>query len=263
MTDTGAPTTTDTDRGARRLAAWLLPALALAQVALVLGADLAVRGTVEQLVAGQLAAALEADEADVEVAIGGVSVLAQGLTGSVDEVRLRVADIELGRLAGELEVTARTVPFDPAARTGRVSVRYAITGGELDALMPDFVGMRVSSVELRDETIAVAGELVSGGKWFLVELAPGVASGEVSFAVAAVRVAEGEYGSLDELSAHRGYGALLRALREQSRVCIADQLPEGFELTALTARDGTLVAELRAPHVRLGALSFDRLGSCV
>lgn len=235
MTDTGAPTATDTDRGARRLAAWLLPALALAQVALLLGADLAVRGTVEQLVAGQLAAALEADEADVEVAIGGVSVLAQGLTGSVDEVRLRVADIELGRLAGELEVTARTVPFDPAARTGRVSVRYAITGGELDALMPDFVGMRVSSVELRDETIAVA----------------------------AVRVAEGEYGSLDELSAHRGYGALLRALREQSRVCIADQLPEGFELTALTARDGTLVAELRAPHVRLGALSFDRLGSCV
>lgn len=206
MTDTGAPTTTDTDRGARRLAAWLLPALALAQVALVLGADLAVRGTVEQLVAGQLAAAFEADEADVEVAIGGVSVLAQGLTGSVDEVRLRVADIELGRLAGEL---------------------------------------------------------VSGGKWFLVELAPGVASGEVSFAVAAVRVAEGEYGSLDELSAHRGYGALLRALREQSRVCIADQLPDGFELTALTARDGTLVAELRAPHVRLGALSFDRLGSCV
>lgn len=165
MTDTGAPTTTDTDRGARRLAAWLLPALALAQVALVLGADLAVRGTVEQLVAGQLAAVLEADEADVEVAIGGVSVLAQGLTGSVDEVRLRVA--------------------------------------------------------------------------------------------------EGEYGSLDELSAHRGYGALLRALREQSRVCIADQLPDGFELTALTARDGTLVAELRAPHVRLGALSFDRLGSCV
>lgn len=206
MTDTGAPTATDTDRGARRLAAWLLPALALAQVALLLGADLAVRGTVEQLVAGQLAAALEADEADVEVAIGGVSVLAQGLTGSVDEVRLRVADIELGRLAGEL---------------------------------------------------------VSGGKWFDVELAPGVASGEVSFAVAAVRVAEGEYGSLDELSAHRGYGALLRALREQSRVCIADQLPDGFELTALTARDGTLVAELRAPHVRLGALSFDRLGSCV
>lgn len=53
------------------------------------------------------------------------------------------------------------------------------------------------------------------------------------------------------------------AVREQSRVCIADQLPDGFQLTALTARDGTLVAELRAPHVRLGALSFDRLGSCV
>jgi len=252
-----------TTPGARGIGIVLVLLIALVQIAGVVALDVAVRAVGQQIVGAELEKALDTDHDDVDVEIGGFSVLAQAVSGRVEEVRLRINDIELGRLNGDLAVTARDVPFDVTAPSGKVDALYTIETGELRSLVPEFSGVEVDDVRIGDHVVVIEGSIAaySSSARFEVDLVPDVRSGDLAFETADIRV-DGTSTTVEELRAEGRWGALVRALTAQETACIADQMPKDFSLTAITVGDGELVAELEASRIKLGALSLDRMGDC-
>jgi hypothetical protein len=89
---------------------------------LLVVADVVVRNIAEQQVADQLEQNLpDGVEGDVDVTIGGLSVIAQYLSGSMDRVELSAPELTVAGVPISVEVEARDVPPGLDAPVGHVT----------------------------------------------------------------------------------------------------------------------------------------------
>lgn len=252
-----APTTPVEIAPRRRRRAWpwvlgIAVLLALAAVA----ADAVARGIAEKAIAEQLGSALEVPAGtDVEVRIGGGSVLLQALAGDLDRVDAKVDDLTLGPLTGELQLVAEGVPLDPAAPTRALHVRYAIPESALATLTPEIAGVTIDGVTLDGSELVASGVASIFGTTLDIGLGltPSVVEGDLVFDPTSIRIG-GDTLTAEQLRADPMFGGLAEVLLQQRRVCIADALPAALTLTGLDIAGSELVATLDGSGATLGQL---------
>ncbi|MGN6273744.1 MAG: LmeA family phospholipid-binding protein [Protaetiibacter sp.] len=260
-----APASVEPGRRRRRRAwPWVLLGVVVLLVLAAVAADALVRGVAEKAIAQELGAALKVPaDTDVEVRIGGGSVLLQALSGGLDRVDVAVDDLTLGTLTGDLLLVAEGVPLDPASPTRELHVRYAIPESALAALTPEITGVTIDDVTLEgSELVASGGATVFGATLELgLGLTPSAVEGDLAFDPTSIRIG-GDTLTAEQLRANPLFGGLADTLLQPRRVCIADQLPAAFSLTGLEVAGTELVATLEASETALGGDAFHSVGVC-
>lgn len=249
-------------RRRRRVWPWVLLGVVLLLAAAAVAADVLARGIAEKAIAQEVAVALGVPEGtEVEVQLGGGSVLLQALTGGLDRVDIAVDDLTLGPLTGDLAIVARGVPLDPAAATRELDARYAIPEENLSALTPALTAVGIDDVTLEGSELVATGGLSFFGMRFELGLGltPSAVEGDLAFDPSSIRIGDGTF-TAEQLRADPIFGGLADTLLQQYRVCIADELPAALTLTGLAVGDGQLVATLDGSGAALGA--FGAPGTC-
>ena len=257
----GLPPASRDDVGRRRGGAgraWVVALVILAVLAgLLVIADLVTRNIAEAQVAEQLEANLpQGVDGDIDVTIGGFSVIGQYLMGSMDEVRLSAPELTVAGSPIDVAVELRDVPPSLDGPVGRIDATVEAEAATID------------------EFVTLAG--VEGG----VTLGEGAVSYERSFdllgfsllaVVTATPVAAGDTVVLESVSAELAAGETTvdvsgladRVLGDGPiTICVAEYLPEGAQVTGITITEDSARVELDAEGLSLDEESLATTGSC-
>ena len=219
--------------------------------------DKVVRDVATDVVRSGVTNALELPEGtEVDVDLGGGVLIFQAVTGSIDEVVVRVPNVTLAEAAGTLVLTLNGVALDPNRAVENVAAAI-----ELDAANTGLLGARLSqapftSLVLADQLITIGADL--GGNAVTASLTPAVAEGVVSFAPAGLTVG-GVPATVEEVLA----GPLAPAagpLLTSQPFCVADYLPQSLDVSSAAVVGDRFVLTATGTGVRLSSLGAN--GAC-
>jgi hypothetical protein len=214
--------------------------------------DKVVRGIASDVVRTGVTNALELPEGtDVDVDLGGGVLIFQAVTGSIDEVVVRVPNVALAEAAGTLVLTLNGVALDPSKPVDTLTADI-----EIDAANMGLLGARLSQAPLNslvigDKLVTIGADLA--GNAVTASLTPAVAAGVVSFAPTAATIG-GAPTSVEEVLAGPLAGAAGPMLTSQP-FCVADYLPESLEVTAARVVGDKFVVTASGTGVRLSSLA--------
>lgn len=225
--------------------------------ALVVVADVVARGLAEQRVAEEVSASLPAGAAgDVDVSIGGFSVITQYLSGTMEQVSLSAPELVVDGAPLAVEVDLRGVPVDLGSPVDRIDATVSAEEDALNRLVQ--VPGSTGSITLGDGTVGYEGGIELFGRTiaYQVTASPTAAGSEVLLQPVGVEIGSGG-GSLD-LS-----GLVERVLgSDPVAFCVAERLPEGVEVTGIAAAPGMLRVELEGSEITLDEAHLQQTGSC-
>ncbi len=256
--DTIAPGREVPPRRRRRGRGWIALLVILAVIAaLLVVADIVTRGIAERQVAQQLEANLPAGvEGEIDVSIGGFSVIAQYLSGSMDEVRLRAPELVVAGAPVDAAVELRDVPPALDGPVGRIDASVRADAAAVDALMT-LAGVE-GGVTLGDGAVAYERSVeVFGVPLRVVVTATPVAAGDtVVLESVAAELAAGDT-SIDVSR------LVDRVLGEGPvEICVAEYLPDGARVEAIAITEGGVRVDLDAEGLSLDERSLATTGSC-
>jgi len=235
----------------------ILAVLVVVLAALAVVADVVVRNIAEQRFAEQIRANLpEGVDGEVDVTIGGLSVIAQYLSGSMDRVELSAPELDVNGAPVAVDVVGEDVPVDLASPVARVSGTITADEASLNRLVA------VAGVEggftLGDGVVGYAGTLDVLGLAidYSVTARPTAAGDSVLLQPEGADVGAG--GDAVDVS-----GLVNRLLGEDPlTVCVAEYLPEGVDVHDLAITPDAVTVELRAQELMLDEASLARTGTC-
>ncbi|MFK4730236.1 DUF2993 domain-containing protein [Agromyces mediolanus] len=253
-----APKPKSKRRGLRALVIVLVVVVVLGVAAVV--ADGIARGIAQQQVAAKIQERLpESVQGDVDVRIGGFSVIAQYLSGRMDEVELTAPALEVRGAPVAVDLTLHGVPVDLEQPVGRLSAKVSIDEDALNTLIAESgAAAPVGAVELGDGTVGYAGqaEVLGFTVDYTASARPEAAGDEVL--LTPVDVTVGALGGSIDVS-----GIVERLLGEDPvAVCVAQYLPEGLRVERVDVAPGTATAWLGAERFVLDGASLSTTGSC-
>lgn len=261
MTEVGSATDaagTPPRRRGRAARAWVLVLVILAVLAaLAVIADMVVRNIAEQRVAAQLEQNLPGGvEGDVHVTIGGFSVLAQYLSGSMDRVELSAPELSVQGVPVAVEVVATDVPPALDGPVGHVIATLDADEAAVNSLI-EIPGVQ-GDVAFGDGTVGYSDTVrVLGIPIDYTATARPVAAGE-QVLLEPVGVEVGAGGGAIDVS-----GLVDRLLGDDPiPVCVAEYLPEGVEVQQITIESGAATVALEASGLSLDEASLATTGSC-
>ena len=219
--------------------------------------DKVARDVASDVVRSGVTNALELPEGtEVDVDLGGGILLFQAVTGSIDEVVVRVPNVAVAEAAGTLVLTLNGVALDPSKPVDTLTADI-----EIDAANTGLLGARLSqapftSLVLADQLITIGADL--GGNAVTASLTPAVAAGVVTFAPTGLTVG-GVAATVEEVLAGPlapGAGPLLTS----QPFCVADYLPETVAVTGASVVGDKFVITASGTGVRLSSLAST--GAC-
>lgn len=245
-------------RQGRAARAWItVIAVVVVLGGLLVVADVVVRNIAEQQVADQLEQNLpDGVEGDVDVTIGGLSVIAQYLSGSMDRVELSAPELTVAGVPISVDVEARDVPPGLDAPVGHVTATIEADEAAVNQLV------RVPGVR---------GELAFGEGTVGYSDTVEVFGLPIDYTATARPVAAGEQVLLEPVDVEVGAGGgvidvsdLVDRLMgdDPIPVCVAEYLPEGVEVNDIQIGAGTATVRLEAQGIALDEASLARSGSC-
>lgn len=220
-------------------------------------ADTIVRGIAEQRVSAEIEQQLPDNvDADVAVSIGGASVIAQYLGGTFEHVELRAPDASVDGVPLDVHVTADAVPVDTSRSIGKVvaTIRIDAAGAQALARSAGLPG----ELTLGDGEVGYASEVSGLGLTIPYDfsVAPTTTAQRVTLTPTSVEVDTG-IGVIDLQALVTG---LLQG--DPPSICVAEYLPEGTQLDALTVTPDAATAELSSTTLRVDEDALSTLGSC-
>jgi hypothetical protein len=248
-------------RRSRAARIWItVVAIVVALVALVVVADIVIRNVAEARVAEEIQASLPDEvSGDVDVTIGGFSVLAQYLSGSMQHVELSAPELAVQGVPVSVDVVAQDVPVDLASPVGQLTATIQAS--------PEAVNQLVASqgIEGVDGDLAFGDGTVgyTGSVRFL-----GV---PVEYSVTARPTAAGDTVLLEPIGVELGAGGgsfdvsglVDRLLGDDPvPVCVAEYLPEGVEVQQIAVAPTGAVVTLEGDGLRLDQATLSQTGSC-
>ena len=252
----GAPA----DRKPRGRAAriWItVVAIVVAVVALVVVADVIVRNIAEARFAEEIESNLpDGVEGDVAVTIGGLSVIAQYLSGTMQHVELSAPELDVEGVPIAVDVVGEGVPVDLALPVEHLTATIEADAAAVNRLI-DVQGIE-GELAFGDGTVGYTDSVRFLGFpiEFTVTARPTAAGDTVLLEPVGVDVAAGG-GSIDVS------GIVDRLLGDDPiPVCVAEHLPAGVEVQQLTVEPTGASVALEADGLRLDEASLATLGSC-
>ncbi|WP_157008500.1 DUF2993 domain-containing protein [Agromyces laixinhei] len=237
---------------------WIVVGVVLAAiVALVVVADVIGRGIAEQRVAQNIEANLpEGVEGDVDVRIGGFSVIAQYLSGTMQHVELSAPQLSVDGAPLAVEVVADGLPVDTSSPVRRLSATITADEESVNRLVT--VAGVETGLTLGDGIVGYEGsvELLGLPLTYQVTATPTAAGDSVLLEPSGVEVTAGG-ASLD-------VSGLLDRLVGGTPIelCVADRLPAGVLLESVSVTPGTAVVELHGDGLVLDSASLQQRGTC-
>lgn len=237
---------------------WIVVGVVLAVLAaLVVVADIAARGIAEQRVAEEIEANLpDGVDGDVSVSIGGFSVIAQYLSGTMQHVELDAPELTVEGAPLAVSVVAEGMPVDLASPVDRLTATITADADSINRLIT--VAGVESGLTLGDGTVGYEGRIEVFGLpiTYQVTATPVAAGDSVLLEPESVEV--GAVGASIDVS-----GIIERLLGgDPLEVCIADRLPEGIELQSIAVAPGAAAIRLQADGLVLDSVSLEQKGTC-
>lgn len=254
---TAAAPTGPTPRG-RATRIWItVVAIVVALVALVVVADVILRNVAEARFAEEIEANLpDGVEGDVAVTIGGLSVIAQYLSGSMQHVELSAPELIVEGVPIAVDVVGRGVPVDLASPVEHLTATLEADEAAVNHLV-DVQGI-AGELAFGDGTVGYTDSvrLLGFPIEFTVTARPTAAGDTVLLEPVGVDVAAGG-GSIDVS------GIVDRLLGDDPLpVCVAERLPAGVEVQQLTVEPTGATVILEASGLRLDEASLATTGTC-
>ncbi len=243
---------------ARAARAWTIVLVALATlVALAAVTDMVLRNEAEARFAEQVEQNLpDGVEGDVTVSLGGFSVIAQYLSGSMDRVELSAPELSVDGVPIAVDVVGEGVPVDLSAAVDHLTATLEADPAAVNRLV-DVPGVE-GDLTLGDgtvgytETVRILGFPVE----YTVTAQPTAAGDTVLLEPVGAEIAAGG-GSID-------VSGLADAILgdDPVPVCVAEHLPQGVEVQQITVEPDRATVTLEASGLRLDAASLATTGSC-
>jgi hypothetical protein len=244
----------------------IVAAIIVTSVALVAGAvvvaDMIARDRVTEYVSERVHTALDLDAAvPVDVTIGGTSMLAQLIAGSIDSVDIAIDSVTVGQLSGAVKVHAEGVPTDENGAADSVAIELRVQEADVQTLAKSLSGAAVNSVEFTGNELTLSSSLSFFGLSLTVDVAvsPTVHDGAIDFAPTSLSL-NGATTSTEALASF--FGPLAAPLTAPRTVCVAQWLPADLTLQSVTIVDKELVVTITGTDVRLDAGALSETGHC-
>lgn len=251
-------------RRKRRVWPWVLGAFLVVVAGALVAVDVLARGFAEDLIASQAADVLDVPaDTQIDVRIGGGSVLLQAISGGLEHVEVRVGDYPVGPLVGDLTLTAEGVPFDLQQPTRSITVRLDVPESSLAAISGSLSGVPIESVTLESPEVVAHGSLSLFGMTLPLGLGltPGAVDGALAFTPTSARIGDSTIEAA-ALASDPVWGALAGSVLQQQTVCIADQLPAALTMTTVVVEGDVLRIEFDGSGQALDGGGFTTRGTC-
>ncbi|MFT2817930.1 DUF2993 domain-containing protein [Leifsonia sp. A12D58] len=196
---------------------------------------------------------------DVSVSIGGMSVIAQYLSGTFDKVDLSAPALSVNGADADVRIVAMDVPLDQNKTVGHVQGTVQIDQAALNTLIQTSPDAPDGEVVLGDNQISYTGEISVLGfpVGYEATATPEAAGPFVTFTPTGATITTG-LGTLDASS-------LVQKVLGQSpiSVCVAQYLPNGLEVTGVNVTPEYARVTVAANNtLKLNSESLSTVGSC-
>ncbi|MET0726611.1 MAG: DUF2993 domain-containing protein [Leifsonia sp.] len=224
-------------------------------------ADAIARSTAEKVVADEFAAQLESPETggsasadDIDVRIGGASVILQYLRGTFDTVDITASQVAIDGVPLELALTGHDVPIDTTKPVGAATGQISVDQAGLDALLA--ANNVDADISLGDGTVTyeVSRTIFGFPLTFTLTATPSTTADSLVFTPTEGVVSAG--------SASFDVSGIIDSVLANNTLsfCIADQVPAGVELAGVDVTPTTLTADFEAKDLVIADLTTT--GSC-
>ncbi|WP_431802464.1 LmeA family phospholipid-binding protein [Microbacterium sp. bgisy203] len=254
---------TRTEKPRKRRWPWLVAVLAV--VLLAVGAWFAgeyiARGIVERTIREQVTTqlALPADQ-PIDIDLPG-QVLPQLIAGRFDQLTLSSQNVPFGQLTGDVVVHASDVPIRGDDPIGSASASVTLDQSQLQALLATVEDFPAATVALAEPDVDISMDL----KLFAltvpvgVGLTPSASAGQLVLTPRTLMLNGAEI-SAEALVDQ--FGAIARTVVRDWEVCIAQYLPAGLELSAVTVSGDTIVADFAIDGAIIHDEALQQNGTC-
>ena len=228
--------------------------------------DAGLRGYAQNRIAGEIDAGLPAGvTGDVDVAIGGTSVIVQYLTGSFERVQLTAPALSVNDVPASVSIVATGVPTDTSAPIGHVDGTIDLDQAALNSLLHTALAeadadqaAQGAELTLGTNEITYTGELSVFGLsiGYQATATPSVTDDSLVLTPTDAQVTSGA-GSLDvSRLVDLALGSTPISL------CVAGYLPQGVTLSDVQTTPERARITLESSTLTLTEQSLTTLGSC-
>jgi hypothetical protein len=222
---------------------------------LVVG-DLAIRAYAEDRVASEIESRLpDQVEGDVDVSIGGFSVVAQYLTGRFDDVRLVSEGVTVAGVPVEADITLNGVPVDTSQPVEHAEGAFSLDQDAVASLLASqgidgAVTFDGGLLRYEADTLVFGQTLTVG-----FTATPSIDGGRIVFTPDDASVSAGGV-DLD-------LDALFPVLAPEGlAICVAQYLPSAIALGDVAIADGHATVSLTAENLPLTESALRETGTC-
>lgn len=250
----------------RRWIGWVIAAGVLV-ILLVVGffvGDAVAKQYATQYVREQIIQVLHLEpDSDVDVDLGGGSVILQALAGGLNEVTVHANEITFGDITGDARISATDVPLDSAKPVGTLGIVVSVDESNVQKLRSFLSGIDLKTISLEDDVIRVGTEfsLVFFTIPVSVDLLPTAKDGGINFDPRTIILGEQEI-SVDDLRASPEFRALAGDLLNSRQFCIAEYLPQALTLTDVEVAGTQLVLTINGDGTPLADPGLSTNGVC-
>ncbi|HMH59154.1 MAG TPA: DUF2993 domain-containing protein [Galbitalea sp.] len=199
----------------------------------------------------------------VDVDLGSGSILLQALSGRIDDVSVKVDPLVVNGLSGSATLVAHGVPLSTTVPVTSLAVTVRIPSSTIDTAITQIPSLAPykPAVTIGKNQVDVAATVAVLGfpQRVGVTLSPKVTEGKPGFAIDA---AEFDGVSISASALDRYIPGMAAILHSGVSLCIANELPNAFELTGISLQGQSLVSTFSGNGVELNSASLSQKGTC-
>jgi hypothetical protein len=202
------------------------------------------------------------EDAEVDVDLGGGSIILQALSGRVDEVDVDVPEVAFGALSGAVRLHAEGVPLDQSAPVDVLRIDFAIGADDLAALGQGTDGSAAPAFELAEGEVRLSTEFALFGVSVPigVSLEPAAADGALVLTPTSVTIGSETFEAGTEDNSI--LGQLVSVFLQPQTLCVAGSLPQALVLTDASVDDAELLLEFTGDGAAFGGPELSTPGTC-
>lgn len=265
------------ERALTRRVAWVMVlAAVLGWAMLITGAvvfDHVGRDRISRIVAERMQTMLGlAPEHPIAVEVGGGPLVLQLFAQRLESVVVSTQDVSLGKITGDVRLSATGVPLDMTQPFDRVEAQVFVDEKFVAEVASSVTNAIVTSVELEEPlvrlgttvkiaAVEVFGIVIIPGFSFDVGIGmePFVTEGKIAFTPVSFEVGGNELSAEDFADAYR---TAAQTLMQVGAICVADQLPAVLALESVAVKGNELVIGLGAENVVFSNEALATRGEC-
>lgn len=202
------------------------------------------------------------EDADVEVDLGGGSIILQALAGRVETVDVHVPEAVFGELTGTVRMHAEGVPLDDGAPVDILSIDFAIDADDLAALSQGADADAAPSFEFVEGAVSLSSDFDLFGATVPLglSLVPSASDGALVLTPTSLTIGTQTF----ESGADDGsfLGQIAAAFLQPQTLCVAGSVPRALLLDDASVDGAELVLTFTGDGAALGGPEFSTSGVC-